>query len=304
MTERLQPQRPFGATGEQVPLIGYGTAPLGKDHITREHAVRCLNHAIDQGITYLDTSPDYGSEPHVGAVMRRRRDEVFLATKINRRSKEGVLEEVKRSLDRLQTDHVDLIQVHAVNASADLEQALAPDGAVAALEQARADGLVRFIGITGHARPELLAHALRRYPFDSVLVALGIADHLVTAPETFLLPLTRERNTAVVAMKVLGHGEFSNIDLALRYSLGLPGVSLAIIGMDSIEQINQNVAIAARFKPLSEEERQKLIEEVRPIVERDAKESEEGAGRSSLFWLHDTKVMGWDKKDEPELVWY
>ncbi len=304
MAERLQPQRPFGATGIRVPLIGYGTAPLGKDHISRDHAVRCLEHAIDLGITYLDTSPDYGSEPHVGAVTRRRRSEVFLATKINHRSKEGVLNELKRSLDKLQTDHVDLIQVHAVNAWADLEQALAPDGAVAALEQARTDGLVRFIGITGHARPELLAHALRQYKFDSVLVALGMADHLVSSPDTFLLPLAQERSTAVIAMKVLGHGEFTNIELALRYSLGLPGVSLAIVGMDSIEQINQNVAIAVAFKPLSEDERQRLIDEVQPIVERDAQHASEEAGRSPLFWLHDTKVMGWEKKDEPEMVWY
>jgi aryl-alcohol dehydrogenase-like predicted oxidoreductase len=100
MIERLQPQRPFGATGVRVPLIGYGTAPLGKEHITREHAVRCLDHAIDRGITYIDTSPDYGSEPHIGAVMERRRDEVFLATKINRRSKQGVIDELKRSLDQ------------------------------------------------------------------------------------------------------------------------------------------------------------------------------------------------------------
>jgi aryl-alcohol dehydrogenase-like predicted oxidoreductase len=304
MTDRLQPERTFGATGVRVPLIGYGTAPLGKEHISREHAVRCLEHAIDRGITYIDTSPDYGSEPHVGAVMRRRRREVFLATKINRRSHEGVLDELKRSLEKLQTDHVDLIQVHAVNAWADLEQALAPDGAVAALEQARAEGLVRFIGITGHARPELLAHALRQYPFDSVLVALGMADHLVSSPDTFLLPLAQERNTAVIAMKVLGHGEFSSIELALRYSLALPGVSLAIVGMDSVNQIDQNVAIAQAFKPLTEEERQQLIEEVQPIVEKDAEAATEAAGRSPLFWLHDTKVMGWDKNDEPALVWY
>jgi len=90
MTHRLQPVRPFGTTGVTVPLIGYGTAPLGKEHITREHAVRCLNYAIDQGITYLDTSPDYGSEPHIGEVMRTRRVEVFLATKVNRRPKEGL----------------------------------------------------------------------------------------------------------------------------------------------------------------------------------------------------------------------
>jgi aryl-alcohol dehydrogenase-like predicted oxidoreductase len=302
MAARLQPTRPFGATGVTVPLIGYGTAPLGKKPITRDHAVRCLNHALDSGITYLDTSPDYGSEPHVGAVLRTRRNEVFLATKINRRSREGVRDELHQSLDRLQTDHVDLIQVHAVNAWADLEQALAPDGAVAALEEAREQGLVRFIGITGHARPALLAHALQHYPFDAVLCALGMADHLVTAPDRFLLPVAQERNTAVIAMKVLGHGEFPSVARALRYSLSLPGVALAIIGMDQLAQIDENVAIAARFQALNETERQQLIDEVRPLVEQDAQESQEG--KSSLFWLHDTKVMGWKEQDEPALVAY
>jgi len=237
-----------------VPLIGYGTAPLGKDRISREEAVRCLNHAIDQGITYLDTSPDYGSEPKLGEVMRSRRQEVFLATKVNRRSREGVIEELKESLRKLQTDHVDLIQVHAVSAWADLEQALAPDGAVAGLEEARRQGLARFIGITGHARPELLGLALTQYRFDTVLAALGMADRLVTSPETFLLPKAVERGTGVVAMKVLGHGEFSDRELALRYSLGLPGVSLAIVGMDSPAQIDENVGIASRFRPLEEAE--------------------------------------------------
>jgi len=283
-------------------LVGYGTAPLGKEQVSREHAVRCLNAAIDRGITYLDTSPDYGSEPHLGEVMRSRRDEVFLATKINRRSKQGVLEELQQSLRRLQTDHVDLIQVHAVSAWADLEQALAPDGAVAALEQARKDGLVRFIGITGHARPEILAHALTRYRFDTVLAALGMADRLVTSPETFLLPRATERNVGVIAMKVLGHGAFTRRDLALRYTLGLPGVSLAIVGMDTPEQIDEIVSIAAQYRPLEEREEERLIDEVRPIVERDAQESKQG--QSTLFWLHDTTVMGWSQHDEPALVDY
>lgn len=117
MTSPLQPTRPLGSTGVMVPVLGYGTAPLGKPHISRSHAERCLNHAIDLGVTYLDTSPDYGSEPHVGAVMRTRRDDIFLATKVNRRSRDGVLDELAESLDRLETDHVDLIQVHAVNTS-------------------------------------------------------------------------------------------------------------------------------------------------------------------------------------------
>ena len=299
----LRPQRTLGRTGVTVPLVGYGTAPLGKPHVSREEAVRCLNHAIDMGITYLDTSPDYGSEPHVGEVMRTRRDEVFLATKVNRRSKDGVLDELHESLRRLQTDHIDLMQVHAVNAWADLEQALAPDGALAALEQARAEGVVRFIGITGHARPELLAHALTQYPFDTVLVALGIADRLVTSPETFLLPVAAERNVGVIAMKVLGHGEFTRRDLALRYSLGLPGVSLAIVGLAAPHEVDEVVANAAAFRPLEDHELEQLIGEVRPLVERDADESKQ-QGKSALFWLHDTAVMGWKEQDEPALVAY
>jgi uncharacterized protein len=302
MSPILQPVRPLGKTGVNVPLIGYGTAPLGKPHITAEHAARCLNHAIDLGITYLDTSPDYGSEPHVGEVMKTRRNEVFLATKVNNRSKQGVLEELNASLRKLQTDYVDLIQVHAVNAWADLEQALAPDGACAALEEARAQGKVHFIGITGHARPEILAHGLRQYPFDTVLVACGMADRLVTSPETFLLPVAQEKNAGVIAMKVLGHGHIKNIDLALRYSLGLPGVSLAIIGMDTPVQITQIAELAAKLTPLSEREEAWLIEEVRPLVEKDAQESQKGQGE--LFWLHDTTVMGWQQKDEPTMVNY
>jgi aryl-alcohol dehydrogenase-like predicted oxidoreductase len=302
MATPLQATRPFGATGVNVPLIGYGTAPLGKKHISRQHAERCLNHAIDSGITYLDTSPDYGSEPHVGAVMRERRGEVFLATKINKRSRQSVLEEVQKSLEKLQTDHVDLIQIHAVSALADLEQALAPDGAVAGLEEARRQGMVRFIGITGHARPELLALALRQYHFDAVLCALGIVDHLVSGADTFLLPVAQEQNCAVIAMKVLGHGEFPNIERSLRYSLGLPGVSIAILGMDQRVQIDQNVEIAANFTPLSAAEYDKLVDDVRPLLEKEMDEAQKGKGK--LFWLHDTKVMGWQQDDEPAMVAY
>jgi aryl-alcohol dehydrogenase-like predicted oxidoreductase len=302
MATFLLPTRDFGATGVTVPLLGYGTAPLGKEDISRAHAERCLNHAIDSGITYLDTSPDYGSEPHVGAVMRSRRNEVFLATKVNKRSRDSVLEEVQKSLERLQTDHVDLIQIHSVSAYADLEQALAADGTVEALEDARSQGMVRFIGITGHARPEILAHALREYSFDSVLCALGMVDHLVSGADKFLLPVARERNTAVIAMKVMGHGTFPNAAHGLRYALGLPGVSVAIVGMNSVEQINKNVETVTDFTPLAEAEEEQLVAEVRPLIENEMDELEKGKGK--LFWLHDTKVTGWQQHDEPAMVSY
>ena len=302
MAFALQPERLLGNTGVRVPLVGYGTAPLGKPHITREHAVRCLNLAIDRGITYFDTSPDYGSEPHVGEIMQDRRSEIFLATKVNRRSREGVLDEVRSSLERLQTDYVDLIQIHAISAWADVEQSLAPDGAAAALVEAREKGLCRFIGITGHARPDLLAHMLREFNFDTVLCALGMADRLVTSPETFLLTAAREKNTGVIAMKCLGHGHFESRELALRYSLGLPGVAIAIVGLKNEAEIEEVAEHAARFRPLDESEEARLIEEVRPLIERDSQGWKKGD--SPLFWLHETTVMGWQEKDEPELVSY
>jgi predicted aldo/keto reductase-like oxidoreductase len=296
------PQRPLGKTGVQVPIIGYGTAPLGKiepNEPSKTKAVRLLNLAIDLGITYLDTSPDYGSQPKLGEVMKTRRDEVFLATKINKRKRDEVLKEIRQNLEELQTDHVDLVQIHAVNVMADLEAALAPDGAIPALEEARRQGMTRFVGITGHARPSVLAHALERYDFDTVLVALGAVDRLVSGPEESLLPIARRKDAGVIAMKVYGHGELKNRELALRYSLGVPGVSTAILGMKEEAEIEENVRYAQQFKPLEAEELQTLLQEARGLVEKD-----KPAEHSALFWIYDSKSMAWQEDSEPVLVAY
>jgi len=286
-----------------VPIIGYGTAPLGKikimDAPLLNKSAKLLNHAIDQGITYLDTSPDYGSQPKLGEVMKTRRDEVFLATKVNKRRHDDVLKELQQNLKELQTDHVDLVQVHAVNAMADLEAALAPDGALSALEQARRQGMTRFVGITGHARPAVLAQAVERYDFDTVLVALGAIDRLVTGPESVLLPVAQSKNMGVVAMKVYGHGEMKQRELALRYSLGLPGVSLAILGMDDETQIDENVRLAQHITPLSQAELETLLAEARGLVEND-----KPSDSSPIFWLYDIKTMAWKEDSEPATVAY
>ncbi len=296
------PQRPLGKTGVHVPIIGYGTAPLGKiepDEPSKTKAVKLLNLAIDLGITYLDTSPDYGSQPKLGEVMKTRRDEVFLATKINKRKRNEVLEEIRQNLKELQTDHVDLVQIHAVNVMADLEAALAPDGAIPALEEARRQGLTRFVGITGHARPSVLAHALDRYDFDTVLVALGAVDRLVTGPEEALMPIARRKDAGVIAMKVFGHGELKNRELALRYSLGVPGVSTAILGMKEESEIEENVRLAREFKPLEEDELQSLLQEARGLVEKD-----KPAEHSPLFWIYDSKALAWQENSVPATVAY
>jgi aryl-alcohol dehydrogenase-like predicted oxidoreductase len=297
------PQRPLGKTGVHVPIIGYGTAPLGKikimDAPLLNKSAKLLHHAIDQGITYLDTSPDYGSQPKLGEVMKARRDEVFLATKINKRKRDDVLAELLQNLKELQTDHVDLIQVHAINTMADLEAALAPDGAISALEEARRQGMTRFVGITGHARPWVLAHALQRYDFDTVLVALGAVDRLVTGPEEALLPVAERNEVGVIAMKVYGHGELKQRELALRYSLSLPGVSLAILGMDDEAHIDENVRLAQNVAPLSDDELATLIGEARTLVEKD-----KPSDNSPIFWVYDINTMAWKEDSEPLTVAY
>ncbi len=297
------PQRPLGKTGVDVPIIGYGTAPLGKINVMDapllNKSAKLLNYAIDQGITYLDTSPDYGSQAKLGEVMKARRDEVFLATKINKRKCNDVLAELQQNLKELQTDHVDLIQIHAINSMADLEAALAPDGAINALEEARRQGMTRFVGITGHSQPSVLAHALERYDFDTVLVALGAIDRLVTGPEEMLLPIAQRKQVGVIAMKVYGHGELKQRELALRYSLSLPGVSLAILGMDDEAQIDENVRLAQSISPLSENELNPLMREARGLIEND-----KPSDSSPIFWVYDIKTMAWKEKSEPFSVAY
>lgn len=262
-------------------------------------SVKLLHHAIDHGITYLDTSPDYGSQPKLGEVMKTRRDEVFLATKSNKRQRGDVLAELRHTLQELQTDHVDLLQIHAVNAMAELEAALAPDGAISALEEARRQGMTRFVGITGHARPAVLAHALERYDFDTVLVALGVIDRLVTGPEKIVLPVAQRKGVGVIAMKVYGHGELKQHELALRYSLSLPGVSLAILGMDEEAQIDENVRLAQHCSALSAKELDALVQEARTVVQNNTP-----SNRSPIFWLYDLKILAWQEESEPATVAY
>jgi aryl-alcohol dehydrogenase-like predicted oxidoreductase len=297
------PLRPLGKTGVLVPILGYGTAPLGKiklgDIAPFHKSARLLNHAIDRGITYLDTSPDYGSQAKVGEVMASRRDEVFLATKVNKRKRDDVLEELRQNLEELKTDHVDLVQIHAVNTLVDLDAALAPDGALAALEEARRQGMTRFVGITGHSRPWVLARALERFDFDTVLVAIGPVDRLVNAPEEIVLPVALQKQAGVIAMKVYAHGEMMSRGLALRYALGLPGVSMAIVGMEDESQIDENVRLAESIAPLGEGELDTLLGEARGLLDGD-KPSE----RSPIFWIYDAKVMAWKEDSEPEMARY
>lgn len=248
------PQRSFGKIGWKVGILGFGTAELAGE----AESIAALNAALDDGVNYIDTAPSYQSarsETYVGKVAKSRRKEFYLATKTIQRGRAGALREIKESLARLQTNHIDLLQIHAVNRMSELDEALAKGGAIEGLEEAKKNGLIRHIGITGHTRPEVLLKAIERYPFESALVPLSPADASLNDFGKAFVPEARRRGVAVVAMKALKGAQRSADGLGdpvalLHYAFSLP-VATAIVGMVTPAHVAQNAKAARDFRPLS-----------------------------------------------------
>jgi hypothetical protein len=291
VTPRAMPTRNFGTTGYRVGIFSLGGQAAIEKPDNEAVAVPILERALDLGVNYIDTSARYGgedarwSERYIGQVLKRRRREVFLATKTHDRTRDGALRHLERSLQLLQTDHVDLWQIHNLARMEQVEQIFAPGGAIEALQQARDQKVVRHLGITGHADPEVLLAALQRFPFDSLLLALNAADphHLPFAER--LLPYAVERDMAIVGMKVPARGLLlsswrppadpgsrfrdtrpGTLDMreAMRYVLSLP-VSTVIVGVDSIGQLEEDVRIAREFTPLSPTQMAALESRAQPV---------------------------------------
>lgn len=250
------PTRVLGKMGVEVGVLGLGAAWF-KETSDKE-SFDFLNRVIDSGINYIDTASTYGegkSEIQLGKVMKSRRAEVFLATKILKRKYSQTQREFEISLSRLQTEYVDLLQIHAVNRKEELEQIFARDGALRTALEAQQNGLTRFVGITGHTRPEVIAEALRRHKFDSLLIPLGLADTYINDFNP-VIPVAQEQNMSIVAMKVLGMGRYVNeigVNRCFRYSMNLP-VSTAIVGMKSKSELEQAISAVKNLSPLSDKE--------------------------------------------------
>lgn len=256
------PERPLGATGHRVRLFSLGGQATLEKPDTRDQSIAIINRAIDLGVNYIDTAAAYGrgiSQEYIGEVMATRRREVFLASKTHDRTRDGSLRLLEESLRLLRTDHLDLWQLHNVRTDAQLETIFGEDGAIEALQRAREEGTVRFLGITGHFDPAPLGRALERFNFDTILMALNPADphHLPFTEE--LLPLATRKGMGVIGMKIPARGRIfreggiTSMRQAMSYVLTLP-VSTVIVGCDTVEQLEENVSIAARFKPLDEKE--------------------------------------------------
>ncbi|MFQ6047496.1 MAG: aldo/keto reductase, partial [Gemmatimonadales bacterium] len=179
------------------------------------------------------------------------------------RTRDGSLRLLEDSLTRLQTDHLDLWQLHNVSRTEQLDQIFGKDGAIEALTRARDEGTVRFLGITGHYDPDVLIDGLNRFEFDTILMALNAADRHVNPFTEKLLPLANERRLGIIGMKIPARGRIfregglTAMRDAMRYVLTLP-VNTVIVGCDTIQQLEENVAIARDFQPMSPDKMEHL----------------------------------------------
>jgi aryl-alcohol dehydrogenase-like predicted oxidoreductase len=262
--------RPFGRTGKSFPILSFGGQRIVDEHnCTQEDAVRILNRALDGGIRYFDTAWAYSNgqaEQRLGLVAKERRAEMWIATKTTDTSRDGALRQLEQSLQRLQTDHVDEWRLHNAYSFERLDQFTAQNGALQAAIEARDQGMVRYISISGHTDPQIQIQALNRFSFDSVLVAASALDHFIFSFAEEFLPVANARGVATIAMKVLGFGSLvHDVERALRYAFALP-VSTVIVGMETMAQLEQNLAIAESFVPMSDEERLDFFKEIMPLV--------------------------------------
>lgn len=259
-------QQPFGRTGWQVPLLSFGAQRIVDEHnCTEEEAIRIVNTAIDRGITYFDTAPSYSagqSEYRLGLALQGRRQEVKIATKTHDRTRDGSWRLLEESLKRLQTDHVEEWRLHNMFNFEQLDAAFAENGAIKALMEAQEQGVVKKLSISGHTNPQVLVEALRRFNFDSALVALSALDHHIYSFAHEFLPIAQERGVAVVGMKVMALGKLAPwYEQALRYTLSLP-IATSIVGMESMEQLERNLRVAESFTPMTEMERLEFWREI------------------------------------------
>jgi predicted aldo/keto reductase-like oxidoreductase len=266
------PTRILGRTGERISVLGLGGENgLRKlDPAAVPEAI--INTALDQGITYCDCAREYeDAEINLGRYLGKRRSKVFLATKVSARGYDDARRSIETSLRNLQTDHVDLLNVHHVQSRDDVDLITAKDGCLRALIEAREQGLARHVGCTGHRDPEALMELLRRHDFEVILMPMNAAGPHYLPFQGPLLDLAVKRNMGVLNMKTLGRGTLIrgehaiSIQDCINYALTLP-VTAAVIGITRAEEIPQLVQAVRSFKPLSSDEVAALLERTKPFT--------------------------------------
>jgi predicted aldo/keto reductase-like oxidoreductase len=272
------PTRPLGKTGVRVSLLCLGGWHIGAVKDERE-AIRIMHAALDEGLTFFDNAWDYhdgGSETVMGKALAAdgKRAKVFLMTKNCARDAKGTRQHLEDSLRRLQTDHLDLWQFHEINYDNDPDWIL-ERGALAEALKAQKEGKIRFLGFTGHKSPHIHLKMLAKHAWDTVQMPINVCDHHYRSFAREVVPVANQRGSAVIGMKSLGGGsnhkgrfiveKVCTAEEALTYALSQPIASL-VVGIDGMDVLEQDLAIARAFKPLAGEELSQLLVKVKPVA--------------------------------------
>ncbi len=267
------PLRPLGHTGHQATILGLGGEGVLRTYDFEERAQAVIAAALEAGIRYFESARAYsGSEAYLGRGLKGQRQRVFLTSKSHGRTAGEALAHLTVTLKNLDTDYLDLWQVHDVRTLEEVDALGAPGGALEAFRQAKEKGWARFIGVTGHQDPEVLERVLDLYPFDTVLLPVNPAEaqHLSFLP---LAAAARDRGLGVIGMKVLCRGQLPRMAEEpealtrelLAYALS-QSVSLVVVGAESPEQVRALAAAARDFVPMTPAEMRRLEEATAPFA--------------------------------------
>ena len=298
--QEMMPTRNLGRTGFRVGIFGLGGQGALERANNEAVAIPIIEKALELGVNYFDTSAIYGgperwSERYLGRGLKGHRDQVFIASKTKERTRDAALKNLEESLKLLNTDHIDTWQLHDVGILDDVNQIFGHGGAMEALIQARDQKMVRHLGVTGRFRPDALIESVQRFPFDTILMGLNAADKYYYSFAKDLLPLAIEKQMGIIGMKVMARGRILSswtpppVEVQKKswegsgaiattpgtltkhetmfYTLSLP-ISTAIIGCDSVEQVEECVQFAREFTPLNEKQMAALADKTEPIAKQ------------------------------------
>jgi aryl-alcohol dehydrogenase-like predicted oxidoreductase len=266
------PKRKLGKTGVEVTMLGLGGEGILRTYGKEKEAYSLINRALDLDINYFESARAYsGSEAYYGRTLTERRKDIFLTSKSHARDKQGALTHLKETLRNMKTDHLDLWQVHDVRTEDDIEQIFGPGGALHAFVKAKEKGLTRFIGVTGHHDPDIVIKCIELFDFDTVLLPVNPAEPFYKSFLDKVIPIARKKQMGIIGMKVYLRGLAAELPWSdtlepfLHFALSQP-VTTVVIGCDSIEQLEENVTFAARFKPMPEKQMKTLMEKIKPFA--------------------------------------
>ncbi len=295
MTQELErnaaglPVRELGKTGLKVSIIGFGGGHFVRPTIDEQMSIRLVQAAIDAGVTFMDNAWEYNdgeSERRMGMALKGRRDKVTLMTKVCARDRKTAEAQLEESLRRLKTDVIDVWQFHEINYDSDGDWIFRADGAIEAALAARQAGKIRFIGFTGHKSPHILQKMLDQdFAWDTCQMPINVLDAHYRSFQQEILPQLNRRGIAAIGMKALGgRGQLiSELGLTAeqcrRYALSLP-ISTLVCGIQSLENLEQDVEMARHFTPMTEAEQQELSDSVH-----------EEAGDGRFEWFKSTQFF-------------